>query len=349
MKISDLELYLVEMPRRESGDSVRSVLVRLASVSGVEGWGESAVDWQAAELPGRRDALLTMLGGRSIFDIQELHALEALRSAPLRCGLEMAFWDLVGRTLNEPLCRLFGGEYRRQIPLAVPLADTSPRQAAQVARELADQGFYTQMLTSCGRPGEDVEMVSAVREAAGDRVELRFDGAARYDMETARDLCAELEEKGLQFFLDPLRAGDLHEIASLGRQTSVPLAVWRPIAGPADVLAAVRWRAAPFVVVDLQRVGGMLPARDCAAVAEAGRTQVLLSGGPSLGIATAAVLQLAASTPVFLGCSDCAYPQLRDDILAEPLEVVDGMMVLAQDPGLGVAVDRAKVEEYQVT
>ena len=92
----------------------------------------------------------------------------------------------------------------------------------------------------------------------------------------------------------------------------------------------------------------MLPARECAAVAKAGGIPASLGGGPALGVATAAMLQLAASTPAFLGQNESEYHQLQDDLLVEPLEIVDGMITVPQAPGLGVEVDRAKVERYQV-
>jgi len=84
-------------------------------------------------------------------------------------------------------------------------------------------------------------------------------------------------------------------------------------------------------------------------VADAGGVSAVLGSGPSLGIATAAMLQLAAATPIFSGPSECACHQLKDHVLSEPLEIVDGMMAVPQAPGLGVEVDRAKVERYQVT
>ncbi len=214
---------------------------------------------------------------------------------------------------------------------------------------MAEQGFHCQVIASSGRGDVDLQAIRAVRESVGDRAELRFDAAGRYDMDAARDLCRELEAEDLQFVLDPLDTDDLHSIASLGRQTSVPLAVWRAIGGPADVLASVRCAAARFLVVDLRRVGGLIPARKCATLAEAAGMAALLGGGPSLGIGTAAMLQLAAATPAFSGCNECAYSQLADDLLAEPLEVVDGMIAVPASPGLGVDVDRAKLERYQMT
>ena len=348
MKINDLDFYLVAIGQAESAGSARSLLVRVSTDSGLEGWGESGLGWRAAELSARRDALLAVLAGRSVYDIEELHSLEALAAAPLRSAVEMAFWDLAGRAMRQPLCNLFGGYYRRRAPVSVRLAGRRPAQMAQMARELAEEGFHTQTIAASGRPDEDLATLAAVREMVGESVELRFDGMARYDAETARDLCAGVEFEGLQFFLDPLNTRELYPVASLGRQTSVPLGVWRAIHGPADVLAAVRCGAAPYVLVDLEQVGGIVPARNCAAVAAAGGISPLLGGRPSVGIASAAMLHLAAAVSAFSSGNEIASRQLRDTVLAEPLEIVDGMMAVPQSPGLGVEVDRAKVEKYQV-
>ena len=374
MIISDLEFYLVEIACDGQAAPLSSLLVRLSTDAGLEGWGEAQLKWRASELGPRRDAILPVLAGRSVFDIEELLELEALTTAPLRSALEMASWDLVGKRARQPLCHLFGGAYRQRIPVAVRLTAAGPTdhasgptfgwcparsvpgfaavpdgRPAQLARELAEQGFHSQILTSSADPERDRQTLEAVRRAAGERVELRFDAAANYDIETARELSADLEADALEFMLDPLQAGDLDEIASLRRQTSVPLAVWRSIRGPADVLALVRSGAAPFVAVDLGLVGGLLRARECAAIAQAAGVSASLGGGASAGIGAAAMLQLAASTPAFSNANECGYPQLQDDLLTQPLEILDGMITVPQAPGLGVTIDRAKVERYQVS
>jgi L-alanine-DL-glutamate epimerase-like enolase superfamily enzyme len=348
MKINDLEFYLVEIARTESQDPVRSLLIRLATDSGREGWGESTLGWRPGELAARRAALLPVLAGRSVFDISELLSLEVLKEPLLRCAVEMACWDLIGRIVKQPLCNLMGGRYRERVPLAIRLCQSHPQRAAEIGRALAEQGFYTQVVTASGSASEDLRTFAAVRAATGERTELYFDGRACYDMDAARDLCAEMESDSPQFFIDPLAAGHLFAVAALGRQTSVPLAVWRAIRSPADVQAAIRCSAAPLVVIDLGLVGGITPARKCAAVAEAGGLHAVLGGQPSLGIATAAMLQLAAATPILSGYGECAFHQLRDHVLADGLEFTDGMMVVPHAPGLGVEIDRLKVERYQV-
>src|SRR3972149_1983485 len=97
MKINDVELFLVAAGHEEPKQKVRSLLVRLVTISGLEGWGEAVSGWREGELPARQNSLLAVLKGRSVFDIEELHSLEALKNAFLRSAVEMAFWDLAGK------------------------------------------------------------------------------------------------------------------------------------------------------------------------------------------------------------------------------------------------------------
>ncbi len=347
MQLAELELFPVRVPQVEGQRSAWSMLVRLVTDDGLEGWGEAPLGWGPEELASRAPAVRAAVLGRNAVDIEELLTLDAIRHAPLRCAVEMAAWDLIGRRANLPLCHLFGGCYRRRVPLALRLEADHPSRAAKLADEMAQQGFHAQVLTSTGVPETDLAAIRAIREAVGDRAELRLDGAERFTMEAARDLCTELEFDSIEFLLDPLNTRQLHAAAALGRQTTVPLALSRPVAAPPDVLAVVRSGAARFVVLRLPALGGMLPVRKSAEVAEAAGLKTLVCTGPSLGIATAAMLQLAAAMPVLDGCNECAYPQLHDDILTERLELVDGMLTVPQAPGLGIAVDRGKLELYQ--
>ena len=348
MIINDLEFYLVEIDCVGQRLPVRSLLVRLATDGGLEGWGEAHLKWRASELQARREVLLPILAGRSVFDIADLLELDSLNSAPLRSALEMASWDVVGQIAGQPLCHLLGGGYRQRIPITIRIGSVSEDQTVQLVQEMADQGFHSQIITSFGQPQRDLDTLAAAHGAAGDRIELRLDAGASYDMDTARDLCAELENQAVHFVLDPLNTNELEQVASLRRQTSVPLAIRQLVRNPADLLAAVRCGASPFVVVDLGLVGGILAARECAAIARAAGISSSLGGAPSLGIGVAAMLQLAASTPAFANCNECAYHLIQDDLLQTPLEIIDGMITVPRGPGLGVQIDRGKLERLGV-
>ena len=136
-------------------------------------------------------------------------------------------------------------------------------------------------------------------------------------------------------------------MASLGRQTSIPMAAWRTIRSSADVLACVRCGAAPFVVIDLEQVGGIVPARACAAVAAAAGVIPMLGGRASLGIAAAAMLHMAAAMSAFSTGNEIFSRQFRDTVLTDAFEISDGMITVPQSPGLGIEVDRQKIERRQ--
>ena len=303
---------------------MRSLLVRLTTDSGLEGWGEAGLAWRAGELAARRDALLPVLAGRSIFDIEELHTLEALRHvAPLRAAVEMACWDLIGRARRPARCAgcwaasIGGGSRwpcacRAAGPSAWPAWPGKWPPRASTAR-------------SSSRPGRwrlDRQLLQAVREGVGDRhgTPPGRPGPLRRRRPPGTS-AATIEADDLQFLLDPLAVRELYPLAALGRQTRVPLAVGRAIAGAADVLAVVRCGAASFVVLDIEQRGRAGAARACAAVAAAAGIFALLGGRPPLGVATAAMLHLAAATPALSGCNESAYHQLQDDVLSEPLAI----------------------------
>jgi glucarate dehydratase len=353
MRIADLEFQLVEVPRPASGypgqlPPVRSLLVRLCTDDGREGWGEGAVAWRPSELLPRREFLLPVLAGRSIFDTEELHAVEALASPPLRAAVEMACWDLVGKIAGQPLCRLWGGEYRQRIPVAARLNGRWPARLAWLARELSAHGYLAQVIALTGEAALDRQIVGEVREAVGDAVQLRIDAQVCLTNETARNFCREIEGRQVQCLIDPLAARELYPTAALARQTNVPLGLWRAVRSPADLLNVVRSEAVSHAVIDPEQLGGIAAARACAQIGAAAGLTLMLGSRPSLGLATAAMLHLAAAMPGLTAAHESSYHSLSGDVLVEPLAVTDGMMTVPHCAGLGVEVDRGKVERYSI-
>ena len=192
-------------------------------------------------------------------------------------------------------------------------------------------------------------MLTAVRQCVGDRMELRLDGMAQYDMETARDLCAEIEDDNLQCLDRPLAdagpwlvgvagaadggaAGGASGDSRPGRRPGR-----RPLRGGdagGDRRRAAWAGSRPFGPV---RPWPRRPAFPRS-----------WPSGPPWAWPPPRMLHLAAATPLLSGCNESAYHQLQDDVLAEPLAIESGMMTVPQGPGLGVDVERGKIERYGV-
>jgi L-alanine-DL-glutamate epimerase-like enolase superfamily enzyme len=349
MKINDLEFSLVEIERSDGGKPVRSLLVCLSTDSRLEGWGEAPVTWRIGEFGQRREALLASYAGRSVFDVEELLRLDVVDDPSLRAALETAIWDLIGKVVGQPIHNLMGGGYRTRIPVVARVPVGSPDETARASRDLIEQGFHTQIVAATGDARQDAQVVRSVLEAAGDQVEIRVDGGGKFAPAAAERFLLDVDDCGVHFLLDPLPPHQWSEMAHLVRRTDVPMAVSAGVRSPRDVMAMARAGAASFLVVSPIRVGGLGAARRCAIVANAAAMSSSLDLRPSAGVAAAAGIQLAASSPCFASGNECDHALLVDDVLVDPLRIVDGMVALPQAPGLGVAVDRAKVERYQVT
>jgi len=354
MKIADLEFFLLRptaagLELGASSEPVeRTLLVRVATANGEEGWGEARTAWRANELSARRDSALPTLAGHNVADVEELLAADGLAPPGMRAAIEMACWDLIGRAARQPLCRLWGGEYRPHVPVALRLPPATPERAAQLAHDLTERGFFHQIVVAAGDIEQDRAVVKEVRQATADRVKLRLDGAGRFAPEAARELCRHLEDEDLEFFLDPLATG-LDGLTALARQTAVPLAVSSSIRAPADVIAVARAGMAPHVVIDIALVGGLWPARKCAIVAAAAHVPASLRGAVGLGVGLAGVIQIAAASPHLALAHECASFQLYEDVLRQSPSIVDGTIALPLGPGLGVDVDRLRLEAHQMT
>ena len=347
MQIRDLELFAIEVPRSFAGGTEDALLVRIETNDGLAGWGEARSPWQVDQLPARLAALRQVLVGRGVFMIEELARLRLPGGPAVTCAVEMALWDIIGRAAGEPLCHLLGGLYRDRVPVAVRLPLVEGGGSLALVRELADQGLHSQVLVASGDVAADCEAFLALSSAAGERTQLAIDADCCYTNSDARQLCNQLEDSSLACLLDPLAGQNHASLAELSEQTNVTLACAATVHSPADVLDVAHDRAVGQVTLTLDQLGGIAPAQKCAAITAAAGIPTAIRSHAS-GVGTAAMLHLAAALPIILTANEATYLAVPDETLAEPLTTVDGVMTVPRGPGLGVEVDRERLEAERV-
>ena len=353
MLIRDLEFFSVAIPSpvETPGDrnGTRSLIVRLVSHVGIEGWGEAVDTAMPLEnLLPLRNQLLPVLMGRSVFDLEELVRLDLQRFGPIRFALEMACWDMMGRLCKQPICRFLGGEYRSHIPMTVQLAGQTPNELAAASQELANRGYHWQSLLLTGRLDDDLHLIHQVLDAAHHRVELRVDAAGQYEHDDCVKLLAALEKHGISLLIDPLRDATQQQIATLQSHTALPLGVRKGMDSARDVLDLGGFDNLAWLILEPQRLGSLLELRKCADIAETLGIHCAVCSSASVGLMTAAMIQLAAALPALTHGLHIVPGHINAGILKDPFDMSGGLLRLPLGPGLGIDIDRTKLERFLI-
>ncbi len=278
-------------------------------------------------------------------------------------GLDLAAWDAVAQSLKMSLAELVGKRGRESIdvvstlPAAIltkagtrdeltahldVLANT--RLVVDFAQEQVRKfGFRNFKLKSAAySPEWDWKLLNELREAMP-KVRIRFDPNANYGPATAIALCQRLDNLGLEFFEDP--TGEVEGIARLKAAVKTPVATNMWVVKDEQLAPAIRRQAVDVVLGDLFMWGGIDAVRRMAKVVKAFGLQPALHSVYETGISTVANLHLASALPEFEYPNDASLHFMSADVITEPQAVVDGRMQLPKGPGLGVTLDRAKLEK----
>jgi len=358
MKISTLHACVVRIPQkppiapyqnRYRACSVKeAVLVRVATDTGLVGWGEAPVDWINKSFEGAPEELLRrQVIGRDPFDVEAWYAENSV-GPYLASAVEMASWDLIGKAAGQPLYRLLGGAVRKQIELAACMGIRPYDEAKAIARQYVEDGFTTLKTKAGRRAEEDLDMVRGIRDGVGDRLKLRIDPNMGYTPEVALSLARDLEPYNLEYFEQPMHLTLLAESARMRRRTRTPLGLNESVTTLEITAQILQLGAADVLLPDTYQCGGILAVKKIAALCEAAGVPCVFHCAHDLGLKTAAMLHVVASTPNFPLANDCTYYGLTDDIIAPMHRIERGRMAVPEAPGLGVTVDEAKVKRYQV-
>jgi L-alanine-DL-glutamate epimerase-like enolase superfamily enzyme len=352
--IRDLEFFSVAIPLPTMSSSggravTRSLIVRLVSHVGVEGWGEAVRTAMPLEsLLPLRNQLLPMLMGRNVFDLEEFVRLDLQRFGSIRFAIETACWDMMGRICKQPICRFLGGEYRSHIPMTMQLTGKTPNELAAASQELANRGYHWQSLTLTGQWDDDLRLVRHVLDSLHHGVELRIDVAGQYEQEDCDKLLALLEKSGVSLLIDPLKDATPQQLAMLQKRTPIPLGIRSGMDSARDVLDVAGCGNLSWLILEPQRLGSLLELRKCADIAEAAGLHCIVDSCGSSGLITAAIIQSAAALPALSHGLYCTPSDLNAGILKDPFNVSGGLLHLALGPGLGIEIDRTKLEQFLV-
>ena len=272
-----------------------------------------------------------------------LFELEGTCSAPrfsgqVLAGLEMALWDVMGKTCARPVHELLGGAVRDEVRyFGFPQGATAEEVAAE-ARRLAASGCDV-IFVKVGRGDElDMEIVSQVRAAIGPDRRLRLDPNVHWKpVRGAARMIGRLQQYDVELVEQPTHAKSLDALTRARAASPVAIAADQGSFTPADAFNAGRQHAADLLVVGSHETGGLLRFNKVAYIAEAADIDVCIHGLDETGITTMAANHAAAITPNLDDGNQYMNDLLAGDIVRSPDLTLQRGKLPVFDGGLGWA------------
>jgi L-alanine-DL-glutamate epimerase-like enolase superfamily enzyme len=380
MKISSVRSYLLSYPLDEpvrlpfwGGERTivkrDAMFIRVETDSGLVGYAPGPGHERAQR--EIQETIGPFLVGRVLADPDALriHFLDAYPANPdllkTYCSLEIALYDLAGKSHGVAVSELLGGRVRDTIRLYGSAGMyMSPEGYAAEAAAVAAQGFRAYKMRPAGGPEQDLEAVRLMRQSVGPDFDLMVDahtwwrmGNRNYSLATVEQLAASMAEYEIAWLEEPLPPDDHAAYQQLKEKDIVALASGEHEPGEERYLDLIATECVDYVQMDVCCQGGFaLGRRLLGEISRHGLGFAFHSWGTALEVIAAAHLGICwpgyvagwleypcYSSPGRVGM----YPfPLAAEILKEPLEIDRGDLVVPRAPGLGVAVDESVVDRY---
>jgi L-alanine-DL-glutamate epimerase-like enolase superfamily enzyme len=287
-------------------------------------------------------------------------------------GIDIALWDIAGKVAKLPVYRLLGaardrveayasGGFYQEGKSAADLAGEAEGYRARgfrgmkmkIGRNPSTQTHLRQLIGQAEfcevEPEEDLARVAAVRRALGPQAKLMVDVNCAWSPAVAIEMGRAMEPYKLYWIEEPVATDDIDGSARVADALATPIAGYETEVGLFGFRQLIDRGAVDIVQPDIAWSGGFSEGRRIAAYAQAHHRMVAphAFAGAVLLVAS---LHFAAAIPNGLLLEWDQNPNaLRDELLKQPLRLEpDGTVKLPERPGLGIELDHAAVERYQV-
>lgn len=379
MKLTDLEIFVVGTPEGTWGGRY-FIFVKLRTSNGITGIGEvyAAAVGPDAMKEVIRDVFERHMEGENPQNIEKMFRRAHAAGFTLRpdptvmgafSGLEIACWDIIGKSLDQPIHMLLGGKtndrlraYSYIYPFEGQDCDpdtffSHPEKLAESAAKMVDAGYTAVKFDPAGpytiwgghQPAMfDLDRSEAccreIRNAVGNRADLLFGTHGQFTTSGAIRLARRIEQYDPLWFEEPCPPDNLLEFGSVASHSSIPIATGERLTTKYEFAQILRTGGASILQPALGRVGGILEAKKIAAMAEGFNAQMAphLYAGP---VEWAANVQLGACIPNLL-MLETIETNFHNDLIQNPIQIEDGHIIPPKGAGLGIELNEDLARDH---
>lgn len=275
----------------------------------------------------------------------QLPALAGTRLAVSRDLIDCALHDGLARRAGQPLAAWLGGPIASKLATNQTLFWSDRKTILERAGRYVDRGFRSLKLR-CGLApfSEDLDRLSALREAFGADIALSLDVNGRWTEDAAVANFRALETLGLEYVEEPLARHDWAGLKRLSAGTAIPIMLDESISSRAEVEKLARSKAAQGAHLKLVKLGGIAPVLSAAAMLRDAGIEIMIGQMNEGGLATAAAAHCALAAE-----ANRAELYGADGLLDDPasgLRYEGGLLHLTGAPGLGLDADTQTLRTF---
>ncbi|WP_433875119.1 mandelate racemase/muconate lactonizing enzyme family protein [Sinomonas atrocyanea] len=364
MKIERIEAIPYSIPythplKFASGEvhDAEHVLLRIHTDDGLVGIADTPPrpytygETQASIVAVVRDLFAPQLTGLDPLDREKAQRVmgRTVHNDTAKGAVDIALWDLIGKSLGVPVHKLLGG-YADGMRVSHMLGFRPAHELLEEAQRFREQyGVTTFKLKTGRRPlGLDVEAVRVLREGLGDDVEIYLDANRGWTANEAMEVLRRTEGMGLTALEEPCDASEALSRRRLVQHSTIPIVGDESVPTPGDVSRELLSGGCNAICIKTARSG----------FTKAGEILGLCTGlGVDVTMGNQIDTQIGSLATVTFGAAHEAsqrragelsnFLDMSDDLLAEPLEIRDGVIRVREVPGVGAEIDEGKLARYR--
>jgi L-alanine-DL-glutamate epimerase-like enolase superfamily enzyme len=339
-------------------DEMDHVLLRLGTSEGIVGvadipprpytYGET----QAGVVTVIDTVFAPVLLGADPLDRSRIHAQlhRTVGNAAAKGGVDIALWDIIGKSLGQPVHRLLGG-FADGLRVSHMVGFASGPQMVAEALEYRSRYGITVFKVKVGRRPlhVDIDAVRALREALGPDVELYLDANRGWTAVEAMQVLDATADLGLTFFEEPCDAAEVMGRRRLVSHARVPVVADESVPTLGDAAREIMTGGATALSIKTARTGFTDSAK-ILGLAEGLGIEVIMGNQIDTQIGSTATVTFGAA---FAHSSRRAgelsnFLDMADDLIADPLHIINGRVAAPTTPGVGARIDDDKLAHFRL-
>jgi galactonate dehydratase len=343
------------------------LFARVSTDEGIHGVGEGTLNYFGRTVEAAIHELSPLILGMDPFQVEmitqklirDVYSEGAQIHMCAVAAIEIALWDIIGKATNQPIYNLWGGRCHEKLRAYANgwyRGPRTPESFAEKAKVVAARGYTALKFDPFGSnwrmlPRQEfdlsLDIITAVREAVGMKVDLLIEGHCRFNVATAVEFSMAMHHLRPAWFEEPVPHTNIMAMVEVARRSPVPIATGESLSSKQQFADLLQHNAVSILQPEPLNLGGLFATRKIADMVDA-HYGVIAPHSAQGPVCSAACVQLNASLPNFFihEIFDEFNEPWEKFIVTNPVEVVDGYIKVPEAPGLGTDLNLEEIAKH---